>query len=65
VRRREIDPRLPFLGAAIVKRFWRNPELHGHPPYWYGDGIRVTVSTEIPDGSCYAQYCNLFWSGIG
>jgi hypothetical protein len=28
VRRRKIDPRLPFLGAAIRKRFWRNPELH-------------------------------------
>src|SRR6202790_4035256 len=31
MRRREIDPRLPFLGAAIVKRLWRNPELHEHP----------------------------------
>jgi hypothetical protein len=32
MRRREIDPRLPFLGAAIIKRFWRNPELHEYPP---------------------------------
>ena len=29
VRRREIDPRLPFLGAVVLKRFRRNPELHG------------------------------------
>jgi hypothetical protein len=29
VRRRKIYPRLPFLGAAILKRLRRNPELHG------------------------------------
>jgi hypothetical protein len=28
VRRREIDPRLPFLGAVVFKRLRRNPELH-------------------------------------
>ena len=28
MRSREIDPRLPFLGAAMVKRLRRNPELH-------------------------------------
>ena len=32
VRSRKIDARLPFLGAAILKRFRRNPELHRHPP---------------------------------
>jgi hypothetical protein len=29
MRRREIDPRLPFLGAGVPERFRRNPELHG------------------------------------
>jgi hypothetical protein len=29
VRRRKVDPRLPLLGAALFKRFRRNPELHG------------------------------------
>src|SRR5205807_2440103 len=24
----KIDPRLPFLSAALRKRLWRNPELH-------------------------------------
>src|ERR1700722_6560630 len=32
VRRREIDPRLPFLGAVVIKRLRRNPELHGCAP---------------------------------
>jgi hypothetical protein len=32
MRGREIDPRLPFLGAAFGKRLWRNPELHGQLP---------------------------------
>src|ERR1700676_3204509 len=32
MRSRQIDARLPFLGAAIGKRLRRNPELHGHPP---------------------------------
>ncbi len=32
VRGGEIDPRLPFLGAVIIERFRRNPELHEHPP---------------------------------
>src|ERR1700758_238770 len=29
VRSRQIDPRLPLLGAAVPKRLRRNPELHG------------------------------------
>jgi hypothetical protein len=28
----EIDPRLPFLGAVVLQRIRRNPELHVHPP---------------------------------
>ena len=32
VRGGEIDPRLPFLGAAFGKRLRRNPELHGILP---------------------------------
>jgi hypothetical protein len=32
VRGGEINPRLPFLGAAVVERFRRNPELHEYPP---------------------------------
>src|SRR5664279_4971117 len=32
VRGREVDPRLPFLGAVLAKRFRRNPELHEHLP---------------------------------
>jgi hypothetical protein len=30
---REIDPRLPFLGAAFGNRLWRNPELHWQSPF--------------------------------
>jgi hypothetical protein len=29
---REIDPRLPLLGAALAERFRRNPELHELSP---------------------------------
>src|SRR5580698_7051739 len=32
MRRRQIDPRLPFLRAAFAERFRRNPELHECPP---------------------------------
>src|SRR6202011_105391 len=32
MRGREIHPRLPFLGAAVIERLRRNPELHEHPP---------------------------------
>ena len=32
VRGGEIDPRLPFLGAVIIERLRRNPELHERSP---------------------------------
>jgi hypothetical protein len=30
----KVDPRLPFLGAALAKRLRRNPELHERAPFW-------------------------------
>src|SRR5436305_2498719 len=32
VRSREVDTRLPFIGAVIPERLRRNPELHERPP---------------------------------
>jgi len=32
VRRGEIDPRLPFLGAGVIERLRRDLVVHRHPP---------------------------------
>ena len=51
VRGRQIDPRLPFLGANVRKRRRRNPELHERSPCFR------------PFEGFYGRECNAIRSG--
>jgi len=58
MRRRQIDPRLPLLGAAFPERVRRNPELHDHLPRLPASRRRLYLLPEawtVPDTPSVAQ----------